>query len=49
MDDNPADPSGACFQRPATVARHAGPDVVQDNTTKNREIQSSDRFTGDRR
>jgi hypothetical protein len=26
MDDNPADPSGACSQRPATVERHAGPD-----------------------
>jgi GNAT superfamily N-acetyltransferase len=49
MDDNPADPSGACFQRPATVERHAGPDVVQDNTPKNRELPPSDGFLGDHR
>lgn len=42
IDDNPTDPSGACFQRPATIERHTGPRVLQDNTTKNREIPPSD-------
>jgi GNAT superfamily N-acetyltransferase len=30
IDDNPSDPSGACFQRPASVELHLGPDVSED-------------------
>lgn len=29
MDGNPADPSGACFQRPASIELHLGPDVME--------------------
>ena len=37
IDDNPADPSGACFQRPASVQLNIGPDVVEsDSTTSGR-------------
>ncbi|MGH3824717.1 MAG: GNAT family N-acetyltransferase [Pseudonocardiaceae bacterium] len=32
IDDNPADLSGACFQRAASVELHIGPDVVEDST-----------------
>lgn len=32
IDDNPADLSGACFQRTASVELHVGPDVVEDST-----------------
>jgi len=32
IDDNPADPSGACFQRPASVQLRIGPDVVENNS-----------------
>jgi GNAT superfamily N-acetyltransferase len=28
VDDNPADPSGACFQRPASLQLNLGPDVI---------------------
>ena len=34
IDDNPADPSGACFQRPASVQLHVGPDVVENNSAR---------------
>jgi GNAT superfamily N-acetyltransferase len=30
IDDNPSDPSGACFQRPASVRLHRGPNVIED-------------------
>lgn len=36
IDDDPADPSGACFQRPASVELHLGPDVIEDTVTKDR-------------
>lgn len=36
IDDNPADPSGACFQRPASVELHVGPRVVEDSPAKAR-------------
>ncbi|MEO7194991.1 MAG: GNAT family N-acetyltransferase [Pseudonocardiaceae bacterium] len=36
IDNNPADPSGVCFQRPATVEIHTGPDVTEDNTIEPR-------------
>ncbi|MGH3721559.1 MAG: GNAT family N-acetyltransferase [Pseudonocardiaceae bacterium] len=49
IDDNPADPSGTCFQRPATVELHAGPDVVEDDTTTTRELPASDTDRGDHR
>jgi GNAT superfamily N-acetyltransferase len=29
IDDNPLDPSGACFQRPASVELNFGPDVIE--------------------
>lgn len=32
IDDNPEDPSGACFQRPASVELHLGPEVIEDST-----------------
>lgn len=31
IDDNPSDPTGACFQRPASVELHLGPDVIEIN------------------
>lgn len=31
IDDNPSDPSGACFQRHASVQLHLGPDVIEDS------------------
>jgi hypothetical protein len=49
IDDNPADPSGVCFQRPATVELHAGPDVVEDNTPKSRELPAPSGESGDHR
>lgn len=30
IDDNPSDPSGACFQRSASVELNIGPDVIED-------------------
>jgi GNAT superfamily N-acetyltransferase len=30
IDANPSDPSGACFQRPASVELHRGPSVFED-------------------
>ncbi|MBV9160076.1 MAG: GNAT family N-acetyltransferase [Pseudonocardiales bacterium] len=49
IDDNPADPSGACFQRLATVELHVGPDVVEDNTPKSPELPASDGKRSDHR
>jgi GNAT superfamily N-acetyltransferase len=34
IDDNPSDPSGACFQRPASVQLHYGPDVIEDSEAR---------------
>jgi len=48
-DDNPTDPSGACFQRPATVELHTEPDVVEDNTPKSPELPAPDGERGDHR
>lgn len=31
IDRNPSDPSGACFQRPASIQLHLGPDVIEIN------------------
>lgn len=31
IDDNPSDPSGAYFQRPASIELHIGPDVIEIN------------------
>jgi GNAT superfamily N-acetyltransferase len=31
IDDNPSDPSGVLFQRPARVELHRGPDVIDDS------------------
>jgi GNAT superfamily N-acetyltransferase len=31
IDDNPSDPSGACFQRSASIELHLGPDVIEIN------------------
>lgn len=31
IDDNPSDPSGALFQRPARVELHRGPEVIDDS------------------
>jgi GNAT superfamily N-acetyltransferase len=31
IDNNPSDPSGALFQRPACVELHRGPDVIDDS------------------
>lgn len=31
IDDNPSDPSGACFQRPASAQLGLGPDVIEDS------------------
>jgi GNAT superfamily N-acetyltransferase len=49
IDDNPADPTGVCFQRPAAVELHTGPDVIQDSTTTSQELPPSDREGGDHR
>ena len=38
IDDNPSDPTGACFQRPASVRLHRGPDVIEDGAL---EIESN--------
>ena len=32
VDDNPADPSGVCFQRPASIELHLGPEVIEANS-----------------
>jgi len=40
IDDNPANPSGACFQRPASVELHAGPDVMENNSAGSDRISS---------
>jgi GNAT superfamily N-acetyltransferase len=31
IDDDASDPSGACFQRPASVELHLGPEVIEDS------------------
>jgi GNAT superfamily N-acetyltransferase len=31
IDNNPSDPSGSCFQRPASTVLHLGPDVIEIN------------------
>lgn len=32
IDDDPSDPTGALFQRPAYIELHRGPDVIDDST-----------------
>jgi GNAT superfamily N-acetyltransferase len=34
IDDNPSDPSGACFQRAASVELHLGPAVIEDRAAR---------------
>lgn len=38
IDENPADPTGALFQRPAHVELHHGPPVIESGQTGNREV-----------
>jgi GNAT superfamily N-acetyltransferase len=43
IDDNPSDPSGACFQRPASVRLHRGPDVIEDGALGVKAVSRSGR------